>query len=140
MPTIRPGARSATVAAAVAGVVWAGLATMADRPTGAAWAGIGCPVKALTGLDCPGCGSTRSLGALVRGDLGAALDHHLLLPVALLFVVASWANWTWSTWRHRPVSPIVRGPTAIVGIAVVLALFTVARNLAWGSWLGSGLT
>lgn len=40
-----------------------------------------CPFKALTGLDCPGCGTGRALGALAEGDLAAVLDHNLLLPV-----------------------------------------------------------
>ncbi len=140
MPTPRLEARSATVAAAAAGGAWTWFAAVTYRPTGAGPGGVGCPVKLLTGLDCPGCGSTRALGALAHGDLGAALDHHLLVPVALAFVVSSWALWTWSTWMHRPVPTVVRGPVAIAAIAVVLVLFTVARNLGAGSWLGSGLT
>ncbi len=140
MPTPRLEARSATVAAAVAGGAWIAFAAVAYRPTGAALAGVGCPVKLLTGFDCPGCGSTRALGALAHGDLLAAVDHHLLVPLALLFVLSAWARWTWSTWMRRPVPALVRGPVAIAAIAVVVALFTVARNLAWGSWLASGLS
>ncbi len=40
-----------------------------------------CPFKAVTGLECPGCGTGRALTALTHGDLGAVLDHNLLLPV-----------------------------------------------------------
>ena len=43
-----------------------------------------CPVKALTGVPCPGCGLTRATAALFRGDLSAALRTHAYAPVILL--------------------------------------------------------
>lgn len=121
-------------------MLWVGFAAVVYRPAGVSPAGIGCPVKHLTGLDCPGCGSTRSLGALVRLDLHSALDHHLLVPAALVFVVWSWAAWARSSWTGRPLRPIVSGPGAILAIAAVLIVFTVVRNLEVGSWLASGLS
>src|SRR5690606_15006793 len=42
-----------------------------------------CPFKMMTGMDCPGCGATRSVNALLRGHPGIAADHNLLLVVAL---------------------------------------------------------
>jgi hypothetical protein len=40
-----------------------------------------CPFKALTGIECPGCGTGRAITALSRGDIPAMLDHNLLLPI-----------------------------------------------------------
>ena len=40
---------------------------------------IPCPIKWFTGISCPGCGMTRSLLALCRFDLGAAIAYHPLI-------------------------------------------------------------
>lgn len=42
-----------------------------------------CPFRLLTGLPCPGCGTTRAVGALLAGDLPEAWA---LNPVGLLLV------------------------------------------------------
>lgn len=48
-----------------------------------------CPFKALTGLDCPGCGSGRALAALTHGEVVTALDHNLVLPFLAPLVIVS---------------------------------------------------
>ena len=45
-----------------------------------------CPLHAMTGLNCPGCGLTRGFHALFHGDVLTALHFNALLPVyALIF-------------------------------------------------------
>jgi hypothetical protein len=66
----------------------------APRPEGVSWTV--CALKRVTDISCPGCGMTRALGALARGDLaGAVLLHPLAIPfaaeVALLWGAAGWA-------------------------------------------------
>lgn len=144
--------RLATLAVGAAGAAWIGMtAVLARSESAAAAVPIGCPFRALTGLDCPGCGSTRSLGALTRFDIGAALDQNVLAPVAVVFLIASFVVWTVAVW-HRdprgdrapdvrfPATDLVRRPAAIVAIGVVVVLFAVVRNLDAGSWLASGLS
>ena len=43
-----------------------------------------CPMKAATGVPCPGCGLTRAAEALFRGDLSASLRTHAYAPVIVL--------------------------------------------------------
>lgn len=43
-----------------------------------------CPMKAATGVPCPGCGLTRAAAALFRGDLWASLRTHAYAPVIVL--------------------------------------------------------
>lgn len=41
-----------------------------------------CPYKAITGIDCPGCGMQRAFIELLKGNLRASLhDYPALLPV-----------------------------------------------------------
>lgn len=60
------------VVVALAGTAWR-TGAVNDGPTI-------CPFRLLTGLPCPGCGTTRALTALSAGDLSAALS---LNPVAV---------------------------------------------------------
>jgi hypothetical protein len=44
--------------------------------------GFRCPIHSLTGFFCPGCGSTRSVRALLAGDLQLAIHNNALLLAA----------------------------------------------------------
>nr|MBD5377303.1 DUF2752 domain-containing protein [Bacteroides sp.] len=44
-----------------------------------------CPLKVLTGYDCPGCGSQRAFHALLHGDIAAVVRYNaLFLPAVAL--------------------------------------------------------
>jgi hypothetical protein len=96
-----------------------------------------CPIHALTGLDCPGCGLLRGTGRLLEGDLAGALDHNLLLPLVLPLVAVALVGWA-AALLGRPV-PLPRpGPrVTAVALAVVVA-FGVARNLPLDALAGLG--
>jgi hypothetical protein len=46
-----------------------------------------CFFKKLTGLNCPGCGSSRALHQLMHGDVLAAIDYNFLLVIFLPVVI-----------------------------------------------------
>jgi hypothetical protein len=49
---------------------------------------VACPLRALTGVPCPGCGLTRAMFALAAGDPAGAFRHHpLVVLVAPLLAV-----------------------------------------------------
>ncbi|HEX4979093.1 MAG TPA: DUF2752 domain-containing protein [Acidimicrobiales bacterium] len=87
--------------------------------------GLPCVLKQTTGVDCPLCGATRATFALLRGDVGEALDlnalYVLLLP-ALLTVAALWlmrrSRPALLSWRRLP----------SVALAVAVA-YMALRNL-----------
>ena len=100
-----------------------------------------CPFKMMTGQDCPGCGATRSLNALLHGDLLVAADHNLLFVLALPIAVVAFVVWTARRLGvDAPSLPHLRRwlPVAVVAIALFWAL----RLLPWDpfTWLASGLT
>lgn len=79
-----------------------------------------CPLHELTGLYCPGCGSTRALHCLVRGNLSGALAYNPLMvvsiPVLTFYVV----------YQSR-----IRRPWMSWAALVIVVAFGVARNLPW---------
>lgn len=52
-----------------------------------------CPFAVLTGHACPGCGLTRAMAYLVRGDLDRAIDYH---PLSLILALGAGA---WVVWQ-----------------------------------------
>lgn len=43
-----------------------------------------CPIKALTGHDCPGCGMQRAILSLLKGDIAESIAYH---PAAIPSIV-----------------------------------------------------
>jgi hypothetical protein len=81
-----------------------------------------CPFKWLTGWNCPLCGGLRMTHDLLHGDLPAAVNDNVFLLVGAPLVAL------WVVLRRR------RGKSALpvsamLGIAVAAALWTLARNL-----------
>ncbi|HEX5722392.1 MAG TPA: DUF2752 domain-containing protein [Acidimicrobiia bacterium] len=52
-----------------------------------------CPFALLTGSACPGCGMTRALAHLFRGDWSAAWAFHPLAPLLVLVATAALIWW-----------------------------------------------
>lgn len=127
----------------LAGAAAAGCAylAVADPNKPAAWYP-DCPFRTMTGLDCPGCGVTRALHALVTGNPVRALDHNALFALVAVGAVVWLAVNKVRTMRGRPplqvTHPAMWGVVAGVGIVA----FWLVRNLDWGpfAWLGSGAT
>lgn len=57
------------------------LAVLALISVLAARLGFRCPVRAVLGIDCPGCGGTRALMAMLRGDVRQAARENLAAVV-----------------------------------------------------------
>jgi hypothetical protein len=61
-----------------------------------------CPSRVLLDHDCPGCGMSRALGALLKGEVQRALAFNRLVVPVLLALLA-WLAWdTARLWRLRP--------------------------------------
>lgn len=92
----------------------------------------GCAFKALTGMDCPGCGGTRAFYYLLHGNLPEAARNHLLAVFAAPFLVYVYVAWTVNRVVGKPTLPMLRvSPTAIGVFMGVWLAFAVLRNLPW---------
>lgn len=96
-----------------------------------------CPLHATTGLHCPGCGSTRALAALVRGDLALAWRNNPLAMLALLALVPWGIRQGWLALRENRFASFSLPKFGGQAIVWTVILFTVLRNLPWAPfcWL-----
>ena len=95
-----------------------------------------CPLRALTGLDCPGCGGLRAVNDLTHGDLGAAASSNLFFVVSIPLIVALWTAWLWrsrqpSGSKRRPLPP-GRAKMLVSIYLGAMVVFTIFRNTPWG--------
>ena len=101
-----------------------------------------CPFRAVTGLDCPFCGSLRAVHSLAHLDVASAASHNLLLTLAAPALVVGWLAWLAASLGHRlrwpPPLPRPLPRAAAVAFWTVVVLFGVARNLPAMAWLASG--
>jgi hypothetical protein len=86
-----------------------------------------CPFHAMTGLDCPFCGTLRAVFELTRGNIVAGWHDNCLFVACLPLIVALWLD---GIWRRSAGRPARRWALAAKVVVVVLALgFAVLRNL-----------
>ncbi len=111
-------------AALLAPVVFIGVLSAVRAATSLGLATPSCPVHSLTGLDCPGCGTTRALEALSRFDVPAALDHNALLLLALVFGATAWVRVT-----MRKGVPFANHAFSIRAVFFLAGLFMLLRNI-----------
>ncbi|MBL1066823.1 DUF2752 domain-containing protein [Streptomyces sp. 7-21] len=97
-----------------------------------------CPVPALTGLHCPGCGGLRAAHALAHGDLAAALGANALAVALIAAGAVALAGWLLVSLTGVR-APRVRAGAwpRVLGWAALAATaaFTVLRNVPPGAAL-----
>ena len=87
-----------------------------------------CPIKMMTGVDCPGCGSQRALHALLDGRFAEAFAFNPLLfllgPYACTVIILEWFPQ-----RHPRLRTALTSTTAIAAIMVAIVAWTIIRNI-----------
>jgi hypothetical protein len=89
-----------------------------------------CPVQEYLHLECPGCGSTRALAALVHGNFAEAMRQNALFVAVVLPAVVWWGLLAYvrAVRSDRFRWPQLPQPAMVAGV-VAIAMFTVLRNL-----------
>ncbi len=88
-----------------------------------------CPLLALTGFACPGCGLTRGFHALFHGDIIPALDFNLLVPVWAAIFGWVFISLVLLAVRGRGLYMWPTKPGFMVTFLIVLLTFGVLRNI-----------
>lgn len=117
-------------ALALAGAAVLGVCVFCVYPPGAGSWYPRCPILALTGWRCAGCGGLRAIDALLHGRVAEAFRYNgflvAMLPAAVAFSL--WQFYSAMRWgRFRPVSPPM---AAVWGVSAAAVVFGVLRNVA----------
>jgi Protein of unknown function (DUF2752) len=95
-----------------------------------------CPFAAVTGFPCPGCGMTRALLALVRGDWREAWRQHpvsFLVPPLVItlcgFAFRRWQQATASGRRPRGIELLPNSVPLWGGLCLLLLVVWTLRTL-----------
>lgn len=95
-----------------------------------------CPLLAVTGIYCPGCGGLRSAYSFAHGDLVPALHANALAVVLFVAFAAFWTHWFVRRARGRPYALPVRLTVWHAWTAgVLVVVFSVVRNTPLGAGL-----
>ncbi len=93
-----------------------------------------CQFHRLTGLNCPGCGATRALYALLHGNFLIALKDNAVLIFALTFLTVRGTDFAIKYFLRKPTGEFL--PPKILWIFLAVAVvFTILRNLPPFSFL-----
>jgi len=88
-----------------------------------------CPVFLFLHIQCPGCGGTRAVAALLHGRLGEALHWNALLVILLPWIAVFLAASYWRALRRDEFAwPQVPEPL-LQACLVLVSAFTIVRNL-----------
>ena len=90
-----------------------------------------CPIRALTGLQCPGCGSSRCISAIGGGDFVSALRHNPFMTISLISVAIFGLYGFSSPKNASKLMTFFLNHQRFVAVALVVTtlLYTIFRNL-----------
>lgn len=92
-----------------------------------------CPTKEFLGIDCPGCGGTRMVQSILKGDIAQAFRYNIFMfitsPLLIILTI------------HQSLVYIIKGELSIwldrvlIVYAISLLVFGILRNIEIFSWL-----
>ncbi len=88
-----------------------------------------CPLYALTGVWCPGCGSGRALYSLMHGDFASFVTYNPAVVVMIAIAVA-WGAIKLSDHRKGRAEPRIFPYRLSVALITALFVFAGLRNIA----------
>jgi hypothetical protein len=114
-----------TIVGCVAAII-AGIGLYYHPPANYAWYPP-CVFKKFTGLDCPGCGSTRACYHLLHGHMLQAANHNILLlffiPVILIGLLQYFTGKGKRLWLRMNKPSLILGSTLIFWMLRNIPLF-----------------
>jgi hypothetical protein len=93
-----------------------------------------CQFHRLTGLNCPGCGATRALYALLHGNFLIAMKNNALFVFSLA-ALAVWSACFAFRKMQNPNATLNLPPGVLWTFLAVAIVFTILRNLPAFSFL-----
>ena len=94
-----------------------------------------CPFRLVTGMQCPGCGSTRAFYQLLHLDPVAAFKLNPLMVLTLPFIIYGLVGFTRSALTGRPQRRLFIPPVYLWAWLALLIFFWIFRNTPWYPFL-----
>lgn len=90
-----------------------------------------CPIKQVSGLDCPGCGSQRAVHFALNGDLSQAFQQNQLIFLLAPYIILGFYLQLvpQPTSGELQLRKLLYGPRAIQIVLAIIILFTLLRNI-----------
>ena len=88
-----------------------------------------CPIKMLTGYDCPSCGAQRAIHAALHGNIADAIRYNLFLVVAVPFFLLALAASLLKNRVGRAISLHILTPRAGFAYIVLYIIWWITRNI-----------
>lgn len=90
---------------------------------------IPCIFHLITGLNCPGCGNTRAVMAMLRFDFRGMLHYNLLFPLELAYLVYLYVCSASHYIRTGRATYKPKSPWLDVVLLIILLAWGVVRNV-----------
>ena len=88
-----------------------------------------CPFRVMTGLWCPGCGTTRSMSRLLHGRFADALTLNVLAVLLVPVALYAYASSLLLVARGKPLPRFEISGAWLWALALTIAAFGILRNV-----------
>jgi hypothetical protein len=110
-------------------ILLAGLAAIQIGLTAAGWPSWQCPIYAVSGLPCPGCGLSRAAVLLAQGQWKASIQMHAFAPAVMLGLIGLAVAGVLPPKQRQDMILAIAAVERRTGMAAVLVL---AMLIYWG--------
>lgn len=90
---------------------------------------IPCLFHQITGLQCPGCGNTRAVLALLELDIMRALSYNYLFPVCLFYLCFVYIRCSVAYYQTGKFTYRTPAPAMDIAILSLLVIWWIIRNI-----------
>lgn len=94
-----------------------------------------CPIKKFLGLYCPGCGVTRMLYSILKGQLYQAFRYNPLIFISLPFFVFYYIDHLYSINKNKKKKLSFLEPDIWYFLIVIFLVYGILRNISFFDFL-----
>lgn len=87
-----------------------------------------CLIHALLGIQCPGCGNTRSIISLLNFDIISSLKYNIFPVFALIVCITAYTELLLKAF-FKPKKLLPRNVYFWIGVSVCFVLYWILRNI-----------